>query len=377
MEIERCSNCILPTSLPSVNLDENRICAPCRAYERQVADWEANKLQMPKELGNLAKWAKGLQRPYDCLVPLSGGKDSTYALYLCSKVYGLKCICVTFDNGFLSEQAKRNIENAVKSADADHRFFRIERNTMLDLYKLFLKKCGTFCPICMRGIRTSAEETARKFKVPIVVYGGGSRLAYLSFHQELGEGGSLSFCRNVLKNEPIGQRIRRPYLKSVPLEAARVSRVLYSTLRIPMLYALPINLYDYVDITAEDLFNTVKNEMKWEKSKDGVFEHMDCTVHRLPNYIHTLKFPELSMNTIYMSALVRRKELKRDEAIKAAKEELTFPEIPPELETFLKEIGMSYNEFHDTVKDWRKLGNYIYKPSNFFRDIYHRFNRFM
>jgi hypothetical protein len=44
---------------------ENRICGPCRAYERQVADWEANKLQMPKELGNLAKRAKDLQRPYD------------------------------------------------------------------------------------------------------------------------------------------------------------------------------------------------------------------------------------------------------------------------------------------------------------------------
>ena len=109
-DIKRCMRCILPESLPSVELDKNGICNHCKTYDRLFSNWEDVKSQRKKEFEDLLQRAKRLNRNYDCLILLSGGKDSTYALYLCDKIYKLKCLCITFDNGFLVEQAKNNIK---------------------------------------------------------------------------------------------------------------------------------------------------------------------------------------------------------------------------------------------------------------------------
>jgi len=79
-DIKRCKRCILPESLPSVKLDKNGICNHCNTYDRLFSNWKDVKSQRKKEFEDLLEWAKRLNRNYDCLILLSGGKDSTYAL---------------------------------------------------------------------------------------------------------------------------------------------------------------------------------------------------------------------------------------------------------------------------------------------------------
>jgi tRNA(Ile)-lysidine synthase TilS/MesJ len=68
-------------------------------------DFAASEAELRQILA-AASGRKGGQ--YDCLVPLSGGKDSTYVLYLCARVYGLKVLAMNFDNGFQSPLAREN-----------------------------------------------------------------------------------------------------------------------------------------------------------------------------------------------------------------------------------------------------------------------------
>lgn len=122
--IVRCKRCLLPDSLLGISIDEQGVCNHCRDYERNFAGWDSIKDRKAQEFQQLLEKAKSLKRPYDCLVPLSGGKDSTYALYLATKVYKLRTLAVTLDNGYLSDLAKVNINNALVNCDADH-FFSI------------------------------------------------------------------------------------------------------------------------------------------------------------------------------------------------------------------------------------------------------------
>jgi hypothetical protein len=375
-EVSRCTRCILPESLPSALLDEHGVCGHCRAYQAMFGGWEAVAEQRKSELEDLFGRAKQLKRPYDCLVPLSGGKDSTYVLYVCSKVYGLRCLCVTFDNGFLTEYARTNIQNALDATGADHLFYRINRDRLLKLYKLFLTKSGDFCSVCMRGINVGTRNAARAFNVPFVISGAAKKISYLGMAPEVKQAGSDAiFIRNVLAGEPLESeatpllgsasrarqaatfQLRRMGLLATASKLSRaVKKVVYRSVGVPE-PAVGIRLFDHLDVSPGEMYEVLRQEMGWENPVDKL-EHMDCALHELPLYIHTRKFPELSMHTFYRSGRIRQGLMTREEAMYAEEDELANLEPPRILQPFLAEIGMTEEEFESSVQDWRKLGEF-------------------
>ena len=354
-EIKRCARCILPTSLPSVKLDNEEICNYCRNHEKMLDTWEKTKSKRKEEFEALIQRVKQLNRPYDCLIPLSGGKDSTYALYVCSKMYGLKCLCVTFDNGFLSDYAKSNISNAIEKTGADHIYYRIDRALLLQLYKLFLLKTGQFCPVCMRGIELSTEYAAKIFKVPLIVYGTGERFTYLGFIPEIFQAGDVPFIKEVLKGEPLAEAVG-PMTVNLTSTIKRVISFSFRLLKIRnFMTPQRVGLYDYIEANYDAIYTTITQEMGWKKPENQ-FEHMDCLLHELPFYMHTLKFPELSKDTLYHSGLIRLGRMTREEAINRINNKQN--ERPAILDSFLEELEMSNNEFEESIRDWRKIERY-------------------
>jgi hypothetical protein len=162
--IKRCTRCILPSTLNSVTFDEEGVCNHYRNYEKDFKEWDKFKAHREKEFITLLEKARSLKRSYDCLVPLSGGKDSTYVLYLCTRVYNLRTLAVTLDNGYLSGPAR----NALASCDADHIFYSINRKNSSALFRVFTQKTSDFCSACMRGINYSIEFAAKNFRIPLV-----------------------------------------------------------------------------------------------------------------------------------------------------------------------------------------------------------------
>ena len=375
-DIKRCVRCILPESIPSITLDNEGVCNYCRAYDNSFANWEKIKQRKTREFENLLQQAKRLNRPYDCLIPLSGGKDSTYTLYLCSKVYGLKCLCVTVDNGFLTNRAKMNIQNALKETDADHIFFNFNRASVLKLYRLFLMKCGEFCPACMRCINLSIEKTAKMFNIPLVIKGSGRRVQYVSQIPELGTSNSPSFFKNVVKGEPLEKDFSQMFSDQKTLEIQKMLGALSDLLKIPrtrlMRYVTQhIGLYDYLYTPRNEVYRIIKDKMGWEKSVD-TFEHMDCQLHEIPFYIQTLKIPELTTETLYNSGLIRQGLMTRNEAMNIENEKLNNPKPPEELSSFLKDIKMSYDDFVGFAQELGKAKQFNPKMGTMLRRIYHR-----
>ncbi|MDD5195494.1 MAG: hypothetical protein PHQ96_07485 [Candidatus Omnitrophica bacterium] len=376
-EIKRCKRCITPGTLPGITFDRDGICSYCRNHDKLFSNWGNTRAQRKREFEDILGRAKRLRRNYDCLILLSGGKDSTYALYLCDKVYKLKCLCVTFDNGFLSDYAKANIENAIKMTNADHIFYKINRKLLLELYKSFLIKCGNFCPVCMSGIRTCAQIISKNFRIPLVINGGGRRISYLGIIPELFQGGDLFFFRSVMKGDPLEKNVRPMLLGSSFWYIQKIAEVICKILKIKNIspdLIHKIAIFDYLDTSRAEIYNILRKEMDWKAPQEP--EHMDCLLHEIPFYTHTLKFPDLTPTTLYHSGLIRLGEMTRDEAMEIETKKLENRQTPIMLDSFLKEIDMKRDEFESYVKDWRKINKFRDKKINFIRRMYKKIVKF-
>jgi hypothetical protein len=98
----RCTRCIMPSKWPSITFNKEGVCNYCQDWDKL---WAGSKeYENPQTLQNVLEKMRNHHGQYDCISGLSGGKDSSYAIYLCKK-FGLRQLTVTFDNGFLSREA--------------------------------------------------------------------------------------------------------------------------------------------------------------------------------------------------------------------------------------------------------------------------------
>lgn len=378
-EIKRCTRCILPQSLPNITFDHMGVCNYCRNYEANFKNWDEVKEKKEHEFLMILKKAQGLKRPYDVLIPLSGGKDSTYALYLCTKVYHLKTLAVTFDNGFLSNLAKDNIYNSILSTNSDHVFYTLNKKNSIKLYKHFTHKTGDFCNACMRGINYSIEFAARNFKVPLIIKGSGRRVQYVSQIKEISSLNTASYFLNVMKKTSIKNEFNYFAGQKYNLEIQKIFGGICDIMGIKrtiLMKLIPqhIGLYDYIYHPYPEIIDTIKTEMKWNSFPEST-EHLDCSLHDIPFYKDTLRIPNITKYTFYNSGLIRQGLLTRESALLNENNEMIRNAPPSELYTFLSAINMTYEQYKDAVieADKSKFEPKIQKKA---REIYHRFRKY-
>ncbi len=378
-EVVRCTRCILPGTLLGLTFDEEGVCNHCRKYEQNFKDWDAIASRKEKEFELILNRAKRLKRPYDCLVPLSGGKDSTYALYLATKVYGLKTLAITFNNSYLTQPAKENIENAIKYSGADHVYYTISRQNASALFSAFVQNTGDFCNACMRGINYSIEFATKAFKIPLVIKGSGRRVQYVSQIKEASTLNTASFFENVIKDTPAKDKFNHFSKNKRRLEYQKIVGGVSDIFRIPrtsLMRFVPqhIGMYDYLYKPYPEIIAILKKELHWSDG-EGRAEHLDCELHDVPFYMNTLRIPNISQNTFYYSGLIRQGIMTREEALKKEKEQLKTSAQPSELDTFLKDNNISPQEYEDYVKNADKT-RFEPKLQKRARAIYHRFRKF-
>lgn len=378
-EIIRCTRCILPSSLANITFDENGVCNHCRKYEADFKEWDSIKDRKKKEFESILEKAKKLKRPYDVLVPLSGGKDSTYALYLCTKIYRMKTLAVTLDNGYLSNQAGVNIKNALSSCNADHIYYTVNRGNSSELFKIFIKKTGDLCNACMRGINYSIEFATKSFNIPLVIKGSGRRVQYVSQIKEVTSLNTASYFANVIKGTDAGNKFKHFSHNKHKLEFQKIAGGITDILgikRTSLMKFIPqhIGMYDYVYLPFTEIVEIIKKEMKWEDASGSV-EHLDCELHDIPFFKDTLRIPNISKYTFHSSGLIRQGLMTREEALKKEETELMKKDFPKDLLTFLKENDISHQDYVNSVISADKS---IFEPKiqKMARDVYHKFRRF-
>ena len=164
----RCARCLLLETHDTVVFDEHGVCNVCRNAEhrKEKVDWAARE----REFRAILDEYRG-KRAYDCIVPFSGGKDSTYTVWALVKTYGLKPLVVCFDHGFMRPTVLANTERTIRTLGVDFLKFRASWTVVKKLMVESLRRKGDFCWHCHTGIFSFPMQMALRFQVPLVVCG--------------------------------------------------------------------------------------------------------------------------------------------------------------------------------------------------------------
>jgi N-acetyl sugar amidotransferase len=163
----------MPHTKPDLHLDEQGVCNACRSYERrQHVDWD----QRREELVRLLEKHRSKNGNWDCIIPVSGGKDSTYQVVRIKQL-GFNPLCVTATTCDLSPIGETNIEN-LKHLGVDHIAFSPNPLARAKLNRIGLTEVGDISWPEHVGIFTIPVQLAVKFKIPLIIWGENSQNEY-------------------------------------------------------------------------------------------------------------------------------------------------------------------------------------------------------
>ncbi len=169
-----CKRCVMPDTKPDLHLDAEGICNACRSYEgRREIDWDQRAIELEQVL---EKYRRRGGDNWDCIVPVSGGKDSTYQVVRMLQ-FGLNPLCVTSTTCDLTTIGRKNIEN-LKRLGVDYIEFSPNPLVRAKLNRVGLMQVGDISWAEHVGIFTIPVRAAVQFNVPLIVWGENSQNEY-------------------------------------------------------------------------------------------------------------------------------------------------------------------------------------------------------
>lgn len=354
-----CRRCLLNEDVPGVRLHEDGECSVCKGHDAAWGDWGSRKGERLATLEAIFETAKKKHRTYDALVPLSGGKDSTYVLYLCRKRFGLRCLAVSWDSGFMSDHARANIKRAVDILGVDHMWYSINWPLLKRLYRAFFLQTGLFCPVCMRGISLAISAAARAFDVPVVV-GGTSLRTEEHVAPEFFVDGQVDFFASVL--DSLEDRALAEEARFMCDRGEVERRLAYVLATRAGVEATPldtsINLADYIDWNYDEVFHTITTELGWTAHRPDA-EHADCRVETAVQAIRHKKYPALEPELLRYSKLASIGALTKEQARRKVEEVGASFDEDGSVDELLRSLDIPREQFDEVLRDPTRHMKYL------------------
>jgi len=346
-DMKYCTRCCMPESNEGIKFDEMGICQACQSAEQKIhIDWTERE----KQLRDLLEYYKSLNNDYDCIVPISGGKDSTFQLHIITKVYNLRALAVTFSHNWYSETGKKNLENAIEKFNVDHIMFTPNRNLVNKVARQSLFKIGDACWHCHAGVGAFPLQIAVKYRIPLLIWGesiaemSGRATHYdpvLKFDRDYFTKVSAKIYPEQMVSDSITLRELSPFKLPSYEEIEEVS-------------VIGIHLGDYIFWDDERQMEFVRDVYGWEEDfVEGTYKRyksVECVMPGIHDYTKFLK-RGFGRGTDHASADVRTGLLTREEGMELAKKHDT--ERPEALDHYLEITGLSEEEFQDVMRHHR------------------------
>lgn len=340
-DLKRCTRCVLPETVAGISFDENGVCQVCKNFEKKE---EINFVKREKELKKVFEQFKGKGKEYDCLVPYSGGKDSSYVLYTCKK-YGMNPLAYNFNNHFQTRIGKENMENVVRALGVDMVNFTPNWKVVKKLCFKGLEKIGDFCWFCNSAIIATSIRRAIIEEIPLIVFGEQAaeydpRFEFGDLYDKLfRESAQEGVSETEFADEEVTIEKLKPY-RLLPLEQRKKLKVIY--------------LGSFIKWDKDEVRKIIKEELGWKEGKvegaSTTFEHIDCKFTGIREYIKFLK-RGYGRNTQLASIKVREGKITREEALKEAEKD---GKEPRNLNEFLEMISLTKEVFYEVISKHKK-----------------------
>ncbi|WP_423063415.1 N-acetyl sugar amidotransferase [Candidiatus Paracoxiella cheracis] len=172
--IRYCVNCLLPETKPDLTFDDAGVCDACQNYHnRKQVNWGQRKKEL---LSILDRYRSKNGENWDCIIPVSGGKDSTYQVIKMLE-YGMNPLCVTSTTCDVSEVGKKNIQN-IKELGVDYIEASPNPKVRRKLNRIGLLEVGDISWPEHVGIFTIPIQVAVNYRIPLIIWGENSQNEY-------------------------------------------------------------------------------------------------------------------------------------------------------------------------------------------------------
>lgn len=167
-----CKRCVYPEIAVNVLFDDEGICSACRVQEEfdQLTPefWQARRARFEEIIESVRKRQKG---DYDCIIPVSGGKDSYWQTYMIKEVYGLNPLLVTYHGNNYLPEGQGNLDRMRDVFGVDHLVFGPSVETLRKLNRVCFRMMGDMNWHAHCGIKIVPMIVACRFNIPLVVWG--------------------------------------------------------------------------------------------------------------------------------------------------------------------------------------------------------------
>lgn len=361
--MKRCTKCCAPETQDGISYDENGVCTICNQInvKKEAVDWDERHEMLLKLCDRFR--GKGA---YDCVVPFSGGKDSTYTLWYIVEKLKLKPLVVSFDHGFYRPRHLEDRNRTLRQLDCDFLSIRASWKVVRELMLEAMKRKGDFCWHCHCGVYAGAMQIAVKHEIPLVFWGqpDAEYGSYGYSYEEIQEVNEQQFNRfinlGITAEDMAGmlpdwvdvrdlEMFRYPSLESMK-DVGIVSLHLGSF--------IPWDPRTFGDVIREELGwrgNTVEgipNEYYWEK--------VECMYTGIRDYLKYIK-RGFGRTTHLVNIDIREGRKTREEGMKLIEE--FDGKRPPSLDLFLEMLDITEEEFMEIAMG-QGVAPYEHDPSS-------------
>ena len=354
-KLKYCTRCCLPETWEGIKFDKFGICSVCRLSEEKMnINWKKRERILKKILvNNISKNKKN----YDGILPISGGKDSTFQAYVLKEIYHFNPLAITHGSNWLSMTGRYNLENCLQKFDLDHLMFIPGRKIINNVAKKSLKKIGDACWHCHIGVGTFPIQTCVEWNLNLIIYGeapadGDARgthqkIQKIDIHRFLKESAifkSKDFVDKKTKNKNLSHW-EYPSKKRINSQKINI-----------------IHLGQYIFWDEQKNIDLVVKNYGWKNFKvENTFKGYksnECIMAGVHDYFNFLK-RGIGRATAHASEDVRRGLIYREDGFNLAKK--YDPQIPHALEYYKKITNYKDKEIEKIIFKSRKQSRYASK----------------
>ncbi len=344
-----CSNCLAMSTRPRITYDERGWCNACRWMEtKRNLDWSVRK----KELEGLLDKYRRNDGEFDCLVPVSGGKDGSYVAYNLKHKYGMNPLCVTVTPALPLPLGEENLKAFVESG-YNHISINPHHEVMRQLNKTGLVEMGFPYYGWLIAIQSSPVLIASKMGLGLIFYGEDGEVEY---------GGTTETEKNPIYDVKYMKKIYLEAGYDKVLNSAKLNQKDLYFFKFPSdkeLIEKPIKITHWSYFENWDPYRNylVAKEncglQEAEKNNAGTFTNFaqnDQALYALHTYLMYLKFGFGRANQD-ASIEIRRGAMDREQAVNLVR---LYDGLYPEeyLSTYLDYFQMSQSEFDEVLDKW-------------------------
>jgi N-acetyl sugar amidotransferase len=360
---QRCTKTVMDTSDPNITFDDKGICHywhQYQEYDASLGPMEERKKRFEKTVEEVKEAGKG--KPYDCLIGVSGGIDSTYVA-LIVKEYGLRPLAVHFDGGWDNDYGRHNMKILEDNLGLEIHTLKVAFEEIRDLLLAYLRASvvdiGVYAD---HAITATMYNLAAKNKVEYVFHGNNYRTEFIAPKAWIYNKSDLINLRDI--HSKFGR------LKSLPTYP---TYGFFDQIRFQTFHRLKtVEVLDHFEFETKKIEQLLSEKLDWRPYPRKHGESLFTTF--MQNYIYPEKFG-VDKRIIHLSSLICSGQMTREKALKILEQPLyDKKEFEQDLEIVLQRLQLSRGEFEEIMNAPIK-SHFDYKTDKVYRDNYMKFMR--